>query len=188
MEYIKTFVTTLVTMLILMTAIELIAPDNSMKKYIKFVLGLMLIAVMLSPIVSILTNAEDSVHDKVSEFLNLEKNDYVQASSSYYESNEFAFKNNLEQNLNKLLKEKFKDNDFTVNIDSKVDMKDINYSIEKVEIIVKDKGVAKIQKIIINSKEEEKELNDVVENEDEIKKYICEILNIKDEQILVYKS
>ena len=39
MDKINAFVITLVTTLIFMTAIELIGPDNSMKKYLKFVLG-----------------------------------------------------------------------------------------------------------------------------------------------------
>ena len=53
MDEIKGFIITLVSMIILISAIELIAPDNSMKKYLKFVLGTILIAVMISPIVSI---------------------------------------------------------------------------------------------------------------------------------------
>ena len=35
MELIKGFITTLVTTLIFITAIELVGPDNSMKKYLK---------------------------------------------------------------------------------------------------------------------------------------------------------
>ena len=37
MEYLNNFVITLVATIIFMTAVEIIAPDNSMKKYIKFV-------------------------------------------------------------------------------------------------------------------------------------------------------
>ena len=53
MELIKGFVTTLVTTLIFITAIELVGPDNSMKKYLKFVMGLILVAVLLNPIVTV---------------------------------------------------------------------------------------------------------------------------------------
>lgn len=42
MEALKKFVITLVTVLIFMSAVEMIAPSK-MKKYIKFVLGLILI-------------------------------------------------------------------------------------------------------------------------------------------------
>ena len=41
-ESLKGLVTTLTSMLVFIGAIEIIAPDNKMKKYIKFILGLML--------------------------------------------------------------------------------------------------------------------------------------------------
>ena len=40
METLKNIVKTLVTMLIFISEVELIAPDNKMKKYIKLILGL----------------------------------------------------------------------------------------------------------------------------------------------------
>lgn len=46
MEALKKFVITLVTVLIFMSAVEMIAPSK-MKKYIKFVLGLILITIIL---------------------------------------------------------------------------------------------------------------------------------------------
>ena len=64
MEYIKSFIETLVTIIILFSAIELISPNNSMKKYIKFVLGLILIVVMLSPIIDFFTEGEDPYKKK----------------------------------------------------------------------------------------------------------------------------
>ena len=54
MEYLNNFIITLVATMIFMTSIEIIAPDNSMKKYIKFVLGLILISVMINPIINFL--------------------------------------------------------------------------------------------------------------------------------------
>ena len=55
MEYLNNFIITLVATMIFMTSIEIIAPDNSMKKYIKFVLGLILISVMINPIIKFFT-------------------------------------------------------------------------------------------------------------------------------------
>ncbi len=59
MELLNKFVITLVTILIFITAVEMIAPDNSMKKYLKFVLGLILITVILNPILTIILNGEE---------------------------------------------------------------------------------------------------------------------------------
>lgn len=57
-ETLKGLVTTLVTILIFISAVELIAPNNKMKKYIKFVLGLILTSVILNPILQFVSNGE----------------------------------------------------------------------------------------------------------------------------------
>ena len=46
MDIINKYIATLVATLVFMTAVELIAPDNSLKKYLKFVMGLILISVL----------------------------------------------------------------------------------------------------------------------------------------------
>ncbi|MCR1949749.1 stage III sporulation protein AF [Clostridium sp. DSM 100503] len=190
MEEIKGFVITLVTMLILMTAIEFIAPDNNMKKYLKFVLGLILISVMLSPIISLFSKGEESISLQIQNYIELRENESVEVSKNYKINNENAFKENLEQNCNRLLKEKFSDKEFISDIDCKVDMSNINYSIEKVQIGVKNKDVSKVQKIIINAQEDSQSVSSQdgkVNNEDEIISYLAEALNVSQDKIEVYK-
>ena len=85
MEEIKGFVITLVTMLILISAIELISPENSMKKYIKFVLGCILIAVMISPLINFLGDGEELLVNKIDSYLSMPKED-KEVSSSFEES------------------------------------------------------------------------------------------------------
>ncbi|WP_195428370.1 stage III sporulation protein AF [Clostridium sp. D46t1_190503_E9] len=190
MEEIKGFVITLVTMLILMTAIEFIAPDNNMKKYLKFVLGLILISAMLSPIISLFSKGEESISLQIQNYIELSENESVEVSKNYKINNENAFKENLEQNCNRLLKEKFSDKEFISDIDCKVDMSNINYSIEKVQIGVKNKDVSKVQKIIINAQEDSQSVSSQdgkVNNEDEIISYLAEALNVSQDKIEVYK-
>lgn len=191
MEGIKSFVITLVSMIILITAIELIAPDNSMKKYVKFVLGTILIAVMISPIVSLISNGEEVLTKEIEEYIQIADNKSIEASNEYKENNsEIVFKESLEQNCMSLLKEKFKDLDFEINIDCDVDMKNINYLINNVNIGVKDKEVSTIKKIIINKSNDSTEVSsneDTVKNKDEIKDYLSETLNITRDNIEVYK-
>lgn len=191
MEGIKSFVITLVSMIILITAIELIAPDNSMKKYVKFVLGTILIAVMISPIVSLISNGEEVLTKEIEEYIQIADNKSIEASNEYKENNsEIVFKESLEQNCISLLKEKFKDLDFEINIDCDVDMKNINYLINNVNIGVKDKEVSTIKKIIINKSNDSTEVSsneDTVKNKDEIKDYLSETLNITKDNIKVYK-
>jgi len=190
MEEIKGFVITLVTMLILMTAIEFIAPDNNMKKYLKFVLGLILISVMLSPIISLFSKGEESISLQVQKYIELSENESAEVSKDYKSDSENVFKENLEQNCNRLLKEKFTDKEFVSNIDCEVDMNNINYSIDKVQVGVKNKDVSKIQKIIINTQKDSKSVSsqdEKVNNEDEIISYLAEALNVSKDKIEVYK-
>lgn len=190
MEEIKGFVITLVTMLILMTAIEFIAPDNNMKKYLKFVLGLILISVMLSPIISLFSKGEESISLQIQKYMELSENESVEVSKDYKINSESVFKENLQENCNRLLKEKFSDKDFISNIDCNVDMDNINYSINKIQVGVKNKEVSKIQKIIINTEEDSKTVSsqeEKVNNEDEIISYLAEALNVSKDKIEVYK-
>lgn len=186
MEELRGFVTTLVTMLILMTAIELVAPDNSMKKYLKFVLGLIFIAVMLSPIVHIFTRGEENISVQIQKYIDLSENQTVEVSNKN-NNNEDVFKENLEENCNRVLKEKFIDKEFVSEIDCNVDMENISYSINKIKIGVSDKGVSKIQKVIINTKENTDINEEKVNNEDEIINYVSEILKVTKDKIEVYK-
>lgn len=191
MEEIKNFVITLVSMIILITAIELIAPDNSMKKYVKFVLGTILIAVMISPIISLISNGEEVLTKEIEEYIQIADNKSIEASNEYKQNNsEIVFKESLEQNCMSLLKEKFKDLDFEINIDCDVDMKNINYLINNVNIGVKNKEVSTIKKIIINKSNDSTEVSsneDTVKSKDEIKDYLSETLNITRDNIEVYK-
>ncbi|GAA0085011.1 stage III sporulation protein AF [Clostridium sp. CTA-7] len=190
MEEIKGFVITLVSMLILMTAIELIAPDNNMKKYLKFVLGLILITVMLSPIISVFSKGEEDISLEIQRYLDINENKSIETSKNYSNNGESVFKRNLEENCNRLLKEKFTNNEFISEIDCKVDMDNINYSINKVEVGVKNKEVSKIQKIIVNTKESSKTVSsqdEKVDNKDEIVSYLAEVFNVPKDKIEVYK-
>ena len=52
-EGLKVWVTNITIAIFFITAVEMILPDNSMRKYAKFVLGLMLIVVIINPIMKI---------------------------------------------------------------------------------------------------------------------------------------
>lgn len=192
MENISTFIVTLVTTLILMTAVELIAPDNSIKKYINFVLGLILISVMLTPIISFFSKGEIQITNEISRYENsfdeIIKNEENENSDE--KTNE-TFKNNLEKNSNKLLNEEFEGMKFESDISCNMDLENMTYSIDKMDVYVKYDGVKKVQKIKIDTsdsseviaKENEEE---VVSESRQIKEYLEEVLNIKAENIKIY--
>ncbi|MBE6053552.1 MAG: stage III sporulation protein AF [Clostridium sartagoforme] len=191
MDELKGFIITLVSVIILISAIELISPENSMKKYLKFVLGVILISVIISPIVSLLSKGEDDLVNRISQYITLADNkDMEKDNENEYTSSEIMFKKNLEENCNRLLKEKFGYFEFESTIDCEVDMQNITYSINEVEIGVKNKEVSVIEKIVINNNDESTEVyskEEKVKNQDEIIDYLKEILNVTKDKIRVYK-
>lgn len=191
MEEIKGFVITLVTMLILISAIELISPENSMKKYIKFVLGCILIAVMISPLINFLGDGEELLVNKIDSYLSMPKED-KEVSSSFEESQDTRSEvvlNNIEDNLNRILKEQYSDSDFNVKIQGNIDMDNIEYSIDKIEVGVKDKGILNVEKIVINEEEstEVSTNSENVKNKQEIIEFLKDTLKISEDKISVYR-
>lgn len=190
MEHISNFIITIVTTIVFMTAVEIIAPDNSMKKYIKFVLGLILISIMINPIVYLFTRGEQEIVTTIKNYENSLYKDTKSAIGEYNaDDREVAFKENLNNNCNKLLKEEFSNKDFKTEVECSFDFEKMTYSIERVDIGVADKGVRLIEKIKIGKNESAEAIsdNDTIEDENSIRDYLSEILSISEEKIEVYK-
>lgn len=191
MEYLNNFIITLVATMIFMTAIEIIAPDNSMKKYIKFVLGLILISVMINPIIKFFTGGEQEVINRIKRYedmLNLGVTNEGE-SKEVIEKQKEAFKSNLNSNCDNLLKEKFSDKDFKSDIKCNINLSDMTYSIDSLEVGVRENGIRLVDKIRINVNGESEEAvsnNKKINNEEEIKNYLSELFKIPIEKIKLY--
>ena len=189
MEYLNNFIITLVATMIFMTSIEIIAPDNSMKKYIKFVLGLILISVMINPIIKFFTGGEQEVINRIKRYedmLNLGVTNEGE-SKEVIEKQKEAFKSNL--NSNCLLKEKFSDKNFKSDIKCNINLSDMTYSIDSLEVGVRENGIRLVDKIRINVNDESEEAvsnNEKIDNEEEIKNYLSELFKIPIEKIKLY--
>lgn len=189
MEYIKSFIETLVTIIILFSAIELISPNNSMKKYIKFVLGLILIVVMLSPIIDFFTEGEDKIVSTIKEYENILSKD-TKTSSDVAVSNEVedVFIENLNKNSAAELAEAFPDYTFVCNINCNIDLSNYSYNISHAKIGIstgKIQDVEKIEKVEISN---DNETNSKVYSDDEQKivSYVSNMLGISEDKIEVY--
>lgn len=191
MEYLNNFIITLVATMIFMTSIEIIAPDNSMKKYIKFVLGLILISVMINPIIKFFTGGEQEVINRIKRYedmLNLGVTNEGE-SKEVIEKQKEAFKSNLNSNCDNLLKEKFSDKNFKSDIKCNINLSDMTYSIDSLEVGVRENGIKLVDKIRINVNDESEEAvsnNEKIDNEEEIKNYLSELFKIPIEKIKLY--
>lgn len=191
MEYLNNFIITLVATMIFMTSIEIIAPDNSMKKYIKFVLGLILISVMINPIIKFFTGGEQEVINRIKRYedmLNLGVTNEGE-SKEVIEKQKEAFKSNLNSNCDNLLKETFSDKNFKSDIKCNINLSDMTYSIDSLEVGVRENGIRLVDKIRINVNDESEEAvsnNEKIDNEEEIKNYLSELFKIPIEKIKLY--
>ena len=187
MEYLNNFIITLVATMIFMTS----APDNSMKKYIKFVLGLILISVMINPIIKFFTGGEQEVINRIKRYedmLNLGVTNEGE-SKEVIEKQKEAFKSNLNSNCDNLLKEKFSDKNFKSDIKCNINLSDMTYSIDSLEVGVRENGIRLVDKIRINVNDESEEAvsnNEKIDNEEEIKNYLSELFKIPIEKIKLY--
>ncbi|WP_297519095.1 stage III sporulation protein AF [uncultured Clostridium sp.] len=179
MDYLKEFVITLTTVSIFIVAVELILPDNSLKKYQNFILSLIMLAVMLTPIIKIFNSDKDLSREIQAA---IDKEFKVNGEESFYEgetSSSFIV-SRLEDNCKIVLEEKFDGYKFTVVIDGKVDLDDFQMSFNEVIVKVKEKengNVEKVEEISIGEEKVESEVSK------EIKKYMADELKI-DEKII----
>ncbi|AOR24943.1 stage III sporulation protein AF [Clostridium taeniosporum] len=194
MSLLKELVTTLVTALIFITAIELISPNNSMKKYLKFILGLVLITIILNPIVRIISKGESSIYESITDceqiFLNY-KDEIKSSDISKTDNSDLrkkAFEENFNKNCENLLKSKYPNKKFKSDIECMVNFNKMLFDIKKIRIGISEKSISKIEKIRINTKKKYSEENNNGNRKyKEIVTFISEQLDIPKDKIEVYK-
>ncbi|CDB75564.1 MULTISPECIES: stage III sporulation protein AF [Clostridia] len=189
MEYIKSFIETLVTIIILFSAIELISPNNSMKKYIKFVLGLILIVVMLNPIIDFFTEGEDKIVSTIKEYEGILSTD-TETSSDVAASNEVedVFIENLNKNSATELAEKFPDYKFVCDIDCNIDLNNFSYDISHAKISISTNKIQEVEKIEKVEISNDNKTNSQAYSDDEQKilSYVSNMLGISEDKIEIY--
>lgn len=194
-ETLKSIVVNLVTVLIFISAVELIAPNNKMKKYIKFILGLILITVILNPILKLISNGEKNVTDNIASYeqvFSREENKINSDNTNLIDKNDKndsrkkAFISNYNKNCDNLLKNKFKDMTFNSEVECDIDFSNVTLNVKKLKIGVSDNKVSKVKKVIINS-DSSKSVKTENEKYSEIVNYVSSELNIPKDKIEVYQ-
>ncbi|MBM7869211.1 stage III sporulation protein AF [Clostridium pascui] len=189
MEIIKAWISNICTVVLFITAVEIILPDNSLKKYAKFVLGLILMTVIINPIMKVY----DKNFDINVMSSNVEKSIEIRESKSnmeeYKKNNLNATLETFNSNLKKLseekLREKFKDMDFEVRVKSDIEHNQVK--ITSIEVGSKEKGIQKIKKVAVESFKSEKENANESERLNEVKQFLSKELNIQEKLIKIYQ-
>lgn len=189
-DWIRNWITAICIAVIFITAVELILPGDKFKKYVKFVMGLILIAVILNPIIQLINkNSDVSTYidnaNKYFDNADYSKN-YEKYKISDSEDTLNTFEINLENTCTKILKDKFPESSYSVAAD--VNYKNSEITIDSLKITTENTGIKAVEKIKINSANTEdnskKELNNEISKK--IKDYLAGQLKISKDIIHVY--
>lgn len=194
-QSLKAWIITICTAVFFITAVEIILPNNSLKKYAKFVLGLILITVFINPIIKLFdknfdintytSNAAQCIDNNNGKF-NDDFNKYKEKSIN---STLEAFKLNLQDSCEKKLKEKYPDSSYKVQVDASYDKEKEKVEIKDINVGIKEGTVEKIKKVKIATNSKVVNNQDSVNDEKSlnITTYLSNELNVSKDIIKVHK-
>lgn len=191
-EAFKGWITNVCTAVFFITAVEMILPDNKMKKYAKFVLGLILITVLINPLVMYLNKGAD-----ISTYINSSSNTFnnsdIGLQSEKYKDKSIedtlnVFRQNFEKLCEEKLREKYVKGTYKVKAVVQYNEKKEEFLIKDVSIGVSSGNIEKVKKVEINTNSEHN-ISDRVPSEmsKDIKDYLSSELKLNRDIISVYK-
>lgn len=192
-QSLKIWITTICTAVFFITAVEMILPDNNLKKYAKFVLGLILITVFINPILKLFDRNFDitTYTNNASQLVDNKKlnSDFNQYKEKSINNTLEIFKLNLQDSCEKKLKEKYSDSNYKVQVDATYDQDKEKIEIKDINVGVKEGAIEKIKKVKIGSNSKVVNNLDTVNDKKsvDITKYLSDELNISKDIIKVYK-
>lgn len=193
-EALKSWIITICTAVFFTTAVQMILPEGSLKKYCNFVLGLIILVVMINPIIKIFNP-------------NVNINNLIETSSAYISNKEYendfdkyrdvninntlnAFKSNLEKQCIKDLEKTFGKDKYRAKVNAQYNKEDSIFVINSIEIGVNDGSVERIKKVEIGKESVTVDNPDKVDNKKatEIKDYISSKYDISKNKIYIYRA
>ncbi|KRQ86838.1 Stage III sporulation protein AF [Caloramator mitchellensis] len=150
-NFISSWVKLIVSVYIFITLVEIILPSNSLKRYAKFVLGLIVLITILIPVFNMF-GKEIDISNSINKYI------------SYYEGSTESIK--IEDNYNKEIINQFKMN-LKNNLENEIDQNFNNkYDVLLIQVNenMKSVGFGKIERIVLslNSKNNIKSIEKVV--------------------------
>lgn len=163
-----------------------------MKKYISFVLGLILISTILNPIVEFITNGQKNILQGIENYkavfskdeskINVDGSTSTESIRDNEDARKKAFISNFNKNCDNILKNKFNNMNFKSEVDCDVDFNNVDIKVKKLKIGIKDKNVRKIEKVDISN-----EKKDTLKDEYKyVISYAASELDISEDKIEVY--
>ncbi|WP_461613367.1 stage III sporulation protein AF [Clostridium sp. Marseille-QA1073] len=193
-DSLKQWIINICTAVFFITAVQMILPDNKLKKYCKFALGLILVVIILNPIVKLL-NSKADIHRQIENsaayiFDQKYEVDYEKYRQANVENTIKNFEQNMEIQCTKDLQEEYGNKKFKTKVEASFIKESNSFQIDSIEIGLNDSTVEKIKKVEIGSDSVtvDKVQDSQDENALEIKKYISSKYSVPEEIIYVYKE
>jgi stage III sporulation protein AF len=190
----RNWIISICTAVIFITAVEMIIPNNSFKKYAKFVLGLILITILVNPIIQIFNKGFN-----IDEYTNraikyIDDKDYEKNYSKYKDNSMSktmgTFKLNLEKIVKDKLKERFPNNSYNIEAAVAYDDKNDSVYIQTIKVGVKDGKIAIVKKVDISTKGNVENTTQSLDDEISrlMKDYLSKELKVSSSSIEIYKN
>ncbi len=142
-EIIKGWIINIVTIILILSFLEILLPDSKMKKYINLILGFIVMLVILGPIINVLNNNGELQQDVFSISGQLSKNEYAFINSN--------IENRQEEQLASLYKERIKQ-DIVYRVESRYDVKVTEVYIELEDSKKEEMGEIKKLELSVGNK------------------------------------
>ncbi|MCI1943748.1 stage III sporulation protein AF [Clostridium luticellarii] len=194
-QSLREWLTGICTAVFFIIAVEMILPENSMKKYCKFVLGLILITVFINPIIKVF-NRDFNITSYTEKAMESFERDFGTKKSSS-EFDEYKKKNisdtidtfetNLKTSCEKNLEEKYPGEKYEVKVGAEYDEENNTVCIKNIDVRVQDGTVEKVKKVEIGNDTAAVD-NVKPENSEKaskIKTYLSQELNVSEDIIHV---
>ena len=188
-EIIKELVTNVAVMIIFISAVEIIAPDNKMKKYVSFVLGVIFIAVLINPMIKLTKKGRGGIEEAISRY-EYDNREYKSNNSiEVYKGDKTSplnkqFEKNLSDQCERLLKGKFPQMKFKCICICECNSDSMEYDIKNITVYVNKGNIEEIKKVDININKNDENVNDEYKD---IVNCLTDELQIGSDKIDVYK-
>jgi stage III sporulation protein AF len=190
----RNWIISICTAVIFITAVEMIMPNNSFKKYAKFVLGLILITILVNPIIQIFNRGFniDEYTNKAIKYM--DDKDYERNYSEYKDNSMSktmnTFKLNLEKVVEDKLKEHFPSNSYKIEAAVAYDDKNDSVYIQNIKVGVKDGKISIVKKVDISTKGNVENSTQSLDDERSrlMKEYLSKELKVSSSSIEIYKN
>lgn len=190
----KNWIISICTIVIFITAVEMLLPNNEFRKYVKFVLGLILITVLINPIIKVFDRGFD-INTYVSKAVSyVDEKGYVSGTEQFKNDTKTntlsTFKLNIESALELKLKEKFPNNSYKVEATVDYEKNNDSVYIKSLRVGIKDGSIDKIKKVVISTKGNISNSNQTLNDERSriVREFLSNELKLQSTSIEIYQE